>query len=272
MLVGRHSADRDPWRGLRWSVRSDNLRLYSDRPFLPEAGKELLRSVQRKLVLSPLYSAEVWHAVFICNSPLRRTVFFLPASAEAGGANYYPWTSNVFLAAAAIEDNRLINRSGKPDVLGRRLDHFITHEITHSLASCEVGFWRHQNLPDWIKEGYAEYVARGSRIRLRAVGSGLPHRGAGDERPELAPYRRYETLVAFFTRDEGGIRRLLALPGSQADMSSSQLPRKISAASLQAWSMPSGGPSRSSECVGVPKGRVARRGKRVTVPEFSVSL
>ncbi|RPJ53966.1 MAG: hypothetical protein EHM23_29925 [Acidobacteria bacterium] len=201
----------------RWSVQSDNLRLYSDRPFPPEAGRELLRSVQRKLASSPLYSAKGRHDVFICNSPWRRTVFFLPAPRGAGGANYHPWTSNVFLVAAAIEHNRLINRSGKPDVLGRSLDHFMTHEITHSLTSREVGLWHYQNLPDWIKEGYAEYVARGAELDYEQSVQAFLVSAPEMNPPKLVPYRRYETLVAFFLKHEGGIRRLLVQPRSQAD-------------------------------------------------------
>jgi len=144
-------------------------------------------------------------------------VFFLFAPAGGSGVNYHPWTSEVFLVAAAIEDNRLINRSGKPDVLGRRLDHFMTHEITHRLTSRAIGLWRHQNLPDWIKEGYAEYVARGAEFdyeqSVQAFLVGAPEMSL----PKLVPYRRYETLVAFFVKDEGGIRRLLAQPRSQAE-------------------------------------------------------
>ncbi|RPJ56886.1 MAG: hypothetical protein EHM23_22235 [Acidobacteria bacterium] len=200
----------------RWSDQSDNLRLYSDQPFQPEAGRELLRSVQRKLALSPLYSNKSRYSVFICNAPWRRVLFFMPAPG-AGGANYHPWTSNVFLISAAIEDNRLVNRSGKPDMLGRRLDHFMTHEITHGLTAREAGWWRHQRLPDWIKEGYAEYVARGAEFdyeqSVAAFLAGAPEMSL----PKAAPYRRYETLVAFWVKNKGGIRRLLTQPRSQTE-------------------------------------------------------
>ncbi len=196
----------------RWSVQADNLELYSDRPFAVEAGRRLLRSVQERLGLSPLYSVKRRHAIFVCNSRWRRPVFFLPAPG-AGGVNYHPWTSNVFLVSAAIEDNRLINPSGKRDIHDRRLDHFATHELTHGLTSRELGFWRHRNLPDWIKEGYAEYVARGAHLDYQQSVQAFLLDAPEMNLPKPAPYRRYETLVAFLLREKGWeVRKLLAEP------------------------------------------------------------
>jgi len=42
----------------RSSVSANNLTLYSDQPFSPEAGKQILEIVEAKLAASPLYSAD----------------------------------------------------------------------------------------------------------------------------------------------------------------------------------------------------------------------
>lgn len=178
------------------SVRINHLSLYSDQAFSPSDGRKILEQVQLKLNASPLYSAQDHYAIFICNTQWRRVLFFF-ANRRAGSIVYYPLSSNVFLSGAAIEENRLISPSGKPDVLGRRLDHFIAHEIAHILTGRVTGRRCYHDLPAWIKEGYAEYI--GSRgtfdygEAVQAFRTGAPKMNT----PAAAPYLRYNLLVAY---------------------------------------------------------------------------
>ena len=96
----------------RSSVEANNLSLYSDQLFTPEAGKRVLETVEAKLATSPLYSARERHAAFICNARWRQRLFF-NRNYGVGGVNQYPLTSNVFLRDATVEDNRLIAPSGR---------------------------------------------------------------------------------------------------------------------------------------------------------------
>ncbi len=177
-------------------VSDNNLSLYSDRAFSRKDGIRILRLVQGKLALSPIYSSTDRHAIFVCNSGWRRAIFF-PLHRAAGGINYYPFTSNVFLSGALMENNRLVSPSGQPDVFGRTLDHFIAHEITHTLTVKAVGWCRYRVLPDWIKEGYAEYVGNGRDTdydeAVRAFRENTPEMNF----PPRAPYLRYRLLVSF---------------------------------------------------------------------------
>ena len=198
-----------------WSTEADNLALYSDSPFTAQAGGKLLAAIQSRLSRSPLYSRADSHAIFICNSSWRRRLFFWP-DPNAGGLNYSPLSSNVFLVGADIAANRLIKPSGKADILGRGLDHFVAHEIAHTLTCRAVGFWEYRRLPDWVKEGYAEYVARGPQFNcdasLAAFLAGAPEMN----QPALAPYRRYELLVGFLLEKKGWtLQRLLEKPIDQ---------------------------------------------------------
>jgi hypothetical protein len=179
-----------------WSVRDNNLSLYSDLPFSTEDGKKILSLVQNKLAASPVYSTDDRHAVFVCNTGWRRSIFFFQHP-TAGGLNYYPITSNVFLSGAVIEENRLVSPSRLPDIFGRTLDHFIAHEITHTLTVKTAGFCKYRKLPNWIKEGYPEYVGRGQGSdydeAVRAFLADAPEMNS----PSVAPYLRYRLLVAY---------------------------------------------------------------------------
>jgi len=154
-----------------WSAKAENLSLYSDMEFSSEDGEQVLHLVQRKLRASPLYSTEERFSAFICNSRWRRVLFL--GSDRGGGISNYPVTEHVFLSGADMSENRLISPSGKPDLFGRSLDHFIAHEIAHILTGKHAGALALYALPDWIVEGYAEYVgwAMSSILRKASVRS-----------------------------------------------------------------------------------------------------
>jgi hypothetical protein len=184
-----------------WSVRINNLSLYSDQAFSSEDGKQVLGLAQTKLLRSPLYSPHNNYAIFICNSNWRRMIFFF-ADSKAGGLTYYPLSSNVFLSGAAIKENHLISPSGRPDILGRTLDHFIVHEITHVLTGKYIGGRRLYYLPTWIKEGYAEYIGCGGAFNhdkaVQEFLNGSPYVNV----PSSASYLRYTLIVSYLLENQ----------------------------------------------------------------------
>jgi hypothetical protein len=184
-----------------WSVRVDNLTLYSDRAFSPEAGRAVLQIAQAKLAASPLYNPRDRHAAFVCNSRWRQKIFFLPASG-ASGLNLYPITTNVFLRGAVIENNRLIPHSGIAMRDLRPLDYFIVHEVAHTLTQRAVGWWRYRKLPQWLREGYSDYLGRGAAFDYEKSWRGFL---AGDPEmnwPPNVPYRRYNLLITYLLRQK----------------------------------------------------------------------
>jgi hypothetical protein len=180
----------------RWSVKTNNLTLYSDQAFLPEDGRKVLEQVQNKIAASSLYSLQDHFSIFICNTKWRRSFYFV-AAPGAGGVVYYPLSTNVFLSGADIAQNRLISPSGKPDLLGRKLDHFMAHEITHDLTGEALSWQQYRNLPVWIREGYAEYIGSQGVFKydkaVEAYQTGSPEMNT----PASIPYRRYNLLVAY---------------------------------------------------------------------------
>jgi len=169
----------------------------------------VLEMAQAKLAASPLYSAQERHTAFICNARWRQRIFFT-RHYGVGGVNYYPLTSNVFLRDAAIEENRLIAPSGNQVSGDRTLDYFVSHEITHTLTVRAIGWRRYYNLAEWVREGYADYVAKGSSFdyseAVRAFLAGAPEM----DRWKSGLYLRYHLLVAhLLDQEHWTVQRLL---------------------------------------------------------------
>ncbi len=204
-----------------WSVSDGNLTLYSDTPFDPAAGRALLALARAKLLVSPLFSAAERHRVFICHTTWRKYLFLNRQYPRgAGGVNYYPITTNVFLRDGVIEQNRMLTRAGKPLPAERSLDYFIAHEITHSLAAREAGWSGNHGLAEWVREGYPEYIARGRGFDYadtrRALLAGTLERKQPGKAP---PYKRYCLLVAcLIERNHWTVREVMRTTVSEADV------------------------------------------------------
>jgi hypothetical protein len=197
------------------SVSANNLTLYSDQSFSPEAGKKVLEIVQAKLEASPLFSLEQHHTAFICNARWRQRLFF-NRNYGVGGVNYYPITSNVFLRDAVIEEDHLISPSGSPVSGDRTLDYFIAHEITHTLTVSAVGWLRYHRLPEWVREGYADYVGKGKTFNYEEAKEAFRNEAAEMNRQRSGLYLRYHLLVAYMLeKKHWTVEKLLMEPLEQ---------------------------------------------------------
>jgi hypothetical protein len=197
------------------AVTANNLALYSDQPFSSEAGKHILNLVAGKLSASPLYLPQQSHMAFICNARWRQRLFF-NRSYGVGGVNQYPVTRNVFLRDALIEQNCLIGPGGNRVQGERTLDYFIAHEITHTLTAQTVGWVDYYRLPQWVREGYADYVGKGTSFNYdeakRAFLADVPEM----DWQKSGLYWRYHLLVAYLLdRQHWGVQRLLTEPMEQ---------------------------------------------------------
>lgn len=137
----------------------------------------------------------------MCNSAWRRRVLCL-GNLRAGGLNYAPLTTNVFLSGARIGENRLVSPSGWVVDGERTLGYFIAHEIAHSLTCERLGAWRFFRLPDWLREGYADYLGRGSVYARPGVGVAFLAEAPEMNSPAIAPYLRYNLLIGFCVERE----------------------------------------------------------------------
>jgi hypothetical protein len=201
-----------------FSVRTGNLELRSDRPFTDASGARVLLLARSKLEHSPLYSASQTDRVFVCNARWRQVLFF-NKDYGAGGVAPYPVTANVFLRDANIEENRLISPGGKPVAGDRTLDYFIAHEITHQLTGRALGPVRYLRLPQWVREGYADYVGKGGSFNY-----GDARRAFLANAPEMdwkrsGLYSRFHLLVAYLLDHQSWtVEQLLRNPPPQAEV------------------------------------------------------
>ena len=186
------------------------LTLYSDRPFDAARVQTILAQVEARLRTSPLDTGAP-HAIFVANSDWRQRLF-MNVAYGAGGVNFYPITDNVFLRDSRIERDELIRPDGTPAESPRSFTYFAGHEIGHSLTGAHLGAahlwnWR---LPQWEREGYADYVGLGGRIDIDAL---YKRYRAHDPKMDYAKSGQYTTfrmLVAYFLqREHWSIDRLL---------------------------------------------------------------
>lgn len=200
----------------RSSIRVKNLELYSDQPFLIAAGERVLEAADAKLARSPLYAPEQVHSVFICNARWRQRLFFT-YQYGVGGVNYYPLTTNVFLRDSIVEENCLIGSSGNRVAADRPLDYFIAHEITHTLTGRAIGAIAHHRLPQWKREGYADYVGKGPGFNYNEAKQAFL---ANDPKMDWAKsglYWRFHLLVAhLLDKQHWDLNRLLTEPIEQS--------------------------------------------------------
>jgi hypothetical protein len=198
------------------SVNAKNLKLYSDQPFAPTAGQHVLELAEARLATSPIYFAEQNHHVFICNTRWRQRIFF-NYQYGAGGVNWYPITTNVFLRDSIIEENCLIGPKGSRVPGERTLAYFIAHEITHSLTGQAVGGIAYHRLPQWKREGYADYVGKGATFNYDEAKRAFL---ADDPKMDWAKsglYWRFNLLVAhLLEKQHWSVERLLEEPIEQS--------------------------------------------------------
>ena len=141
-------------------VEYENILLYSDRA-IPREALPILQEVRQRLLKSAIYDPRQKCRVFICND-LARFKFFANYKYRVGGLNYELFRRNSFLRGASIAHDRLIGPSGNEVPGERTLTYFITHEIMHGVTAARTNIFNYLRLPKWIKDGYADYIAKGN--------------------------------------------------------------------------------------------------------------
>lgn len=139
-----------------------NYRVWSDRP-IPNEVTDVLDDVTRRLRMSSLHDRGTPVEIFFCNDSWRLWLYGGRFSTRVGGTADVWLTRRVVIRASDIPANRIHTPTGGPlaDAAQRPLSYFIAHEITHSDVSRRFGRTVMLRYPEWLLEGYADYVGKG---------------------------------------------------------------------------------------------------------------
>ncbi len=190
-----------PERIFPYKAALHGLVIRSDKPFDEREMEQVLSIAIDKLQSSPFYDPETHHTACICNSEWRRKVYF-SIQPQAGGLHYY-FTPFVFLNGPNIAKNQMFDLINEVEEDYPNLHYFVIHEMTHSMVENTIGVFHFHRLSDWVKEGYADYVGRGSALAVMGNSQAFLANAPEMNFPEKAPYLRYNLLVAYYLEQEG---------------------------------------------------------------------
>lgn len=168
------------------------LRAHADEP-LPDAMEGTLARAEAHLRTSPLFDAARAHDLYFCQTGWRWSLF---SHWNQGAAAFAlaPLSRVVFFRRASLATNEMIGPSGRVVRGERTLDYYVAHEVAHTLTADHLG-WAYHALPVWVREGYADYVARADTFDYDAVRAQLID-GVHETDPASGHYLRYVLLVA----------------------------------------------------------------------------
>lgn len=177
-----------------YSLTHGNFQIWSDRPIDP-AIAAVLDDAERRLRASELHKEGEAFRIFICNEPWR--LGLLARSTQIGGVAETVFTRNIYLREVDVAGNRLVPPWGRlADAEVRTLSYFIAHEAVHVMQSRRFGRLNMARHPEWLTEGYADWVGRAGAFDFdhnrRLLRAGDPRLDYG----RSGLYRRYHLMVA----------------------------------------------------------------------------
>jgi hypothetical protein len=177
------------------SVTANDITIYSRSPLPPEATLCAARAADL-VKKSELAVPDRHERVFVCNAPWLFRLFS-PRSPSAFAVSV-PVTDNVFVAAVEFPAD-VVTRSG-PGFNRRSFSSVVAHEITHGLIRHRLGLLRGIRLPEWVAEGYCDYVAKESSF---PEAFGLQLFAAGQSHPSMSyRYFAYRQMVRYLVEQK----------------------------------------------------------------------
>jgi hypothetical protein len=198
-----------------YEIRHGGLSIHTTEP-IPDAMHATLSRALARLQRSPLFARAGAVHVFICQDQ-RTFALFARQNYRVGGVADWLVGQHAFLRESDVYNDRLISPSGTPVSADRPLSYFVAHEAMHIAITRHVGRARYSQLPQWLDDGYADYIARDIDYPET-----LRRMKAGDR--ELDParsglYLRFQLMVAYLLERKGvAIEALLANPPDRTSL------------------------------------------------------
>lgn len=178
--------------------------LWSDRP-IPTAIEQVLDDVTRRQRTSVLHDPRIPVKIFFCNEAWRMWLYGMHFSTKFGGVADVWLTRHVIIRESDIAANRILppGRGPLADASQRPLSYFIAHEITHADESRRFGRTMILRYPEWLLEGYADYVGKGGEFDFDANRRQFIAGARELDHARSRLYRGYHLRVAYLLDKKG---------------------------------------------------------------------
>jgi hypothetical protein len=203
-----------------YRIDYQNYRVWSDQP-IPDEIAQVLDDVTRRLRTSSLHDRDTPVEIFFCNEPWRLWFYGRAFSARMGGAADVWLTRQVFIRASDIASNRIHSPGSGPiaDAAHRPLSYFIAHEITHSDVSRRFGRTVMLRYPQWLLEGYADYVGKGGDFDFDDNRALFAAGAIALDRDRSGLYREFHLKVAYLLDKKGWtLEQVFANPPEESEL------------------------------------------------------
>ncbi|MBV9859219.1 MAG: hypothetical protein JO038_03805 [Alphaproteobacteria bacterium] len=186
-----------------YSLRVGKIVVASDRP-IPIAGAErVLHDCENLLARSPLQAEGRRYHLYVTNDDWHHRLFFRMNSKALGISYYYGFGGNAFLSGADFEAGRIVHW-GYVAPPPRTLSYFCAHELTHIVTGEHIGVTALLRLPEWVREGIADYAAMENRQSFEQLRDALGERPVDSRMMQVyGSYPRYRLLVSYFLDKKG---------------------------------------------------------------------
>lgn len=177
----------------------ENVTIYDVNP-IPNTADVALHEIVNHLNASPFEPGEM--SLFVANDGWRYSLYFFLAQ-YAGGVVYYPVTQDHGFLSGADYQTGLLTKGNRKIRAPRTLAYYGSHELTHIMTGQKLGAIQYHMLPEWVREGIADYVALGAPQDYVAIDKLL-----GDDPISLqsmetfGTYPRYRLLVSWFLEEQ----------------------------------------------------------------------
>jgi hypothetical protein len=174
-------------------VAGPGLTIHATEP-MPAAMQETLDRALVRLQRSPLFGTAGNVHVFICQS---RGMFSLFArqNYRVGGVADWLVGQHAYLRESDLHNDLLISPGGTPVAADRPLSYFVAHEAMHIAVARYVGRARYSQMPQWVDDGYADYIARD--IDYSSALQRLKENARELDPQRSGLYLRYHLMVAY---------------------------------------------------------------------------
>jgi len=166
------------------------------------AAEAWLEEVARAVAKSPLGPIDGPVTIYSARKNWVQAIYF--ASVRRAGALYYPTVTprSVYLKGVDPKGDSLITEAG-PLAPPRTLTFYALHEIAHMRTLQTVGLRSYISMPQWAREGVADYVALGPFLGAETTAFLALDRVAMSDRETHGSYPQARALVTHFLHAKG---------------------------------------------------------------------